>query len=542
MGYDALSGFDDPTLMFHLMKQMLPMMARTTVYRHIGPQPSVKGAETQSAQYVQGLRADALLNNAETGQHIKGVWASVYQFGTVAAAGFADMLRPLPGGFSECLFQKKCQPLAMATQDIVGDTLNFALTTPAKILDFMFNESPAPNAFDRAYAGTGVTLAGGLWVLNLIGLGKVGKTPISLDPMFPQSMLSGETMAMATSMAIDIPKVSAIDAGIVMLEASGSSSSGGKGDPNSISADEMRATLKNRQVPMVGKPKGAILQSILSHYFTMGAEFVDSAKLLSAKRITPQDYFQRISSSLARAELRMRVSVTRNPKIKVDPEAVGTVSAYNRALMLEVMRHSIEDIAGTTGEIPPDLSAEMDVILNSWPDLMARERWPARDQEIVLTGLDGFHHIDKTLVRAVRGAPVPLKDILAALERCAFEAVDMYEVMAQLLDRGMRLPMINSTLAITLQKFEKTGRLAREGALKIAHGETASVTPRLNKLMSILPLYSGQVIYVATQFSLHELKAPMSVHALLNAWPTVMGRPLPPEIAALLQRINAIVN
>lgn len=284
MGYNVVSCLGDPRLVFHLMKQMLPLVARTTFYRHTGPQPSAKVAEHDAAHYVQELRSDALLNNAETGQRIKGIWASIYQFGSVSAAGIADMVQPLPGGILQCLLQKKCQSLALSTQDFAGDTLNFILTTPPKVLDLVLNESPAQNAFDRAYTATGVTLAGGLWVLNMIGLGKMGKTPISLDPLFPPSMLSGEEMAMATSAVIDVPMISAADTGILMLEGAAGASGGGKSDPNAISADEVRTTFQTKKAPLIGEPKGLILQSLLVHYLTMGAEFVGNAKLLSAKK------------------------------------------------------------------------------------------------------------------------------------------------------------------------------------------------------------------------------------------------------------------
>lgn len=238
----------------------------------------------------------------------------------------------------------------------------------------------------------------------------------------------------------------------------------------------------------------------------------------------------------------MKESLARNPRIAVDPEAFGTLKAYNRSIMVEVMRHVIEDIADATGEIPPELSVKIDKALKSWPDLMAREKWPDRDQTLVFDMLDGFYNIDKTLMRAVRGAPVPLEHVMAGVERSAFEAVISYETMAQLLNQGMLPREGSAAISIVMQKMEIVGRLTREATQKIAQGERTHITARLDQMMKALPIYAGQLALVAKTFGFEELKALMSVRELLNAWPKFMGRPLPPEIATMLQQINSITN
>lgn len=536
----------NPTLFFSLLRQMIPVLARTPIYRHVGPTPESRIAEDDASQYVQDLRQEALASNNVWDQRLKGVWAGVRQFGTLTAAGLSDTLGPIPQGFSQCLIQKECRALAVATQDIVGDTLNFLTMAPAQLAVYFSEDHSRYTVFDRAYAGTQTTILGGFLAANILGISKI-KMPTQTPGMMPPPVFQlGYDVAMAPSMSIDGLPVGKLGIGIVMMDAAGGGAGGGHSDR--VSSDDIREVVHfnpaspGQMMVKAGVQKRKILQQVFDAYRGMAMAMMESFKRLQEGRLSPEAFLKSVMSARQEVERKMQAIAASSSTVPFDNHAMGTLTSCLRSQFVETLRFAIRDLFRDYKEGPLVLPQELDGLLKGWSRQIEELGWQERDQGLLISQLDSLYNIDLTLVRVRKGVYVPLEHVMAGLERAAYQAIVDYEQMAKVLRVGTTERVVETVLLKVAQSFERTGVLMEAAAEKIRRGESTRITPGLGKMMDALPVYATQLGIVADFIPDQKWSLLSQCRSFLLAYPTVMGRPLPPEAAALARHLNAMTN
>jgi hypothetical protein len=535
----------DPRLWKLMFRQMLPILAQTPVYRHVGPIPETNNAEQETQTYVQNLRRDALAINGEWGQRVKGVWAGIRQFGTLAVAGFVDTILPLPEGFAKCLVHRECKSFAVATQDIAGDTLNFLTMVPAQMVQYFLDDHSHSTEFDRAYAGTQTTVLGGLLAANLLGLSKLKMPTQTPDMMLPPSFQLSHEIAVSSSITIDGLSAGKWGSGIMMMDSSGGASGGSR--PDRITSDDVRAatmfdpTSPGQVAARVGARKFNIMQLMFSKYRGFSEIMIMNLRGLQEGRITPDQFIQSTIQLLQSTEDMMMREISASA-IPFDTSARGTLIANLRSQFVEALRFSMRDLFKHHREGPLVLPRDVDTLLRGWSRDIETFGWAERDMGLLITQLDYLYNVDLTLIRVRKGVFVPMEHVMAAIERAAYQTLVDYEQMAKVLRSGTTERVLQTVLSKVMQNFERTGVLMEAAAEKIKHGESTRITPQLGRVMDALPVYATQIEMVDGKFFGQNSSLILQSRLFLEAYPHVMGRALPPEAAALARRLSEITN